>query len=133
MRAHDRMLGVGKLRLQSEPLLGWHGGAKRRLNTVASTQTRDPALDVIRQLFVGQRHVDPHGVTAHGRAFDAAQHAAEWRLLAPRRVGMPGIFVAIVRGIGRLVDSHETRMIWIAARYGVILKLAEIARERDVL
>jgi hypothetical protein len=46
---------------------------------------------------------------------------------------MPSILVAIVRGIGRLVDPHEAGMIWVATCYGVIFKLAEIARERDVL
>jgi hypothetical protein len=51
MRAYNRMLSIGKLCLQSEPLLDRHSGAKRGLNTVASAQTRDLVLDVIRQLF----------------------------------------------------------------------------------
>src|ERR1700751_3882464 len=114
-------------------LLDWHGRTKSRFDTVARTQTRDLVLDVIRQLLIGERHVGPHGVAADGRAFHTAQHAAEWRLLAPRRVGMPSILVAIVRGIGRLVNPHEAGIIRVATSDGVIFKLAEIARERDVL
>src|SRR6516225_7882427 len=127
------MLGIGKLSLQSETLLNRHGGAERGLDAVARAQTGDLGLDMVRQLFVSERHVGPHGVTADGRAFHTAQHAAEWRLLAPRRVGVPDILVAIIGGIGRLVDSDEAGMIRVATRYGVIFKLAEIARERDVL
>src|SRR5262249_16646591 len=108
------MLGIGELRLESKALLDWHSGAERGFNTVASAQIRDLVLDVIRQLLVGQRHVDPHGVTADGRAFHTAEHAAEWWLLAPRRVGMPSILVAIVRGIRRLVYPHEAGMIRVA-------------------
>src|SRR6516165_1698073 len=127
------MLGIGKLCLQREPLLGWHSGAERGLNTVASAQIRDLVLDMIRQLLVGQHHVSPRGITADRRAFNTAQHAAKWRLLAKSRVGVPSILVAIVRGIGRLVDPHEAGMIRVATHYRVIFELAVKARERDVL
>ena len=41
---------------------------------------------------------------ADRRAFHAAQHAAEGRLLAPGGVGVPGVLVAVVGLLGRLVD-----------------------------
>ena len=46
---------------------------------------------------------------------------------------MPGILVAVDRGIGRLVDAHEAGVVGIAARNRMILELAEVPRERDVL
>ena len=67
------------------------------------------------------------------RAFHAAQHAAERRLLAPGGVGVPGVLVAVVGRVGRLVDAHQTGMIGIAAGDRMILELAEMAGERDVL
>src|SRR6185369_12591915 len=70
---------------------------------------------------------------AHRRALDAAQDTPERRLLAPRRVGVPCVLVAVVRHFGRLVDAYESRMIRIAAGDRVILELAEALRERDML
>ena len=46
---------------------------------------------------------------------------------------MPGVLVAVDRSVGRLVDAHETGIVRVAARDGVILELTEVPRERDVL
>src|SRR6516164_5783484 len=37
VRSNDGMLGIGELRFERNALLGWHSGAKRRLNAVAGT------------------------------------------------------------------------------------------------
>ena len=132
MRAHDRMLGVRELRLQGMALLDRHGRTKSRFDTVARAQACDLRLDVLGQPLVGQRHIGPHRVAADMRAFDAAQHAAKRRLLAPGRVGMPSILVAIIRLVGGLVDPHQTGVIGVASRYRMVFELAEMLRERDV-
>jgi hypothetical protein len=59
--------------------------------------------------------------------------APERRLLAPRRIGVPGVLVAIDRRVGRFIDAHEARMVGIAARDRMVLELAEMASERDML
>ena len=91
------MLGVGKLCLQREPLLDRHRGAEGRFDAVARAQPGDLGLDVLGQAVVGLDHVDPHRVAPDRRTFDAAEHAAERRLVAPGGVGMPGVLVAVVR------------------------------------
>jgi hypothetical protein len=48
-------------------------------------------------------------------------------------VGMPGVLVAIVRRVRRLVDAHEPRMVRVAACDGMVLQLAEMPGEGDVL
>ena len=79
-------------------------------------------------------HVDPHRVAADRRALDAAQHAAERaasRAMSRRcarrsRNGRCG-------WSGRLVDAHEPGILGIAAGDRMVLELAEVPRERDVL
>ena len=127
------MLGVGELRLQRMALFDRHRGAKGRFDAVARAQAGDLLLDVLGQPLVGQHHVGPHRVAADRRALDAAQHATERRLLAPGRIGVPGVFVAVVRRVRRLVDADEARVLGIAAGDRVIFQLAEVARKRDVL
>ena len=99
-------------------------------------RARSPAICVLtcsgRRLYASAMF-DPHRVAADRRAFDAAEHAAERRLLAPRGVGVPGVLVAVVRAVGRLVDAHEPGVVGIAAGDRMILELAEVPRERDVL
>ena len=46
---------------------------------------------------------------------------------------MPGVLVAVVGRVGRLVDAHETGMVRIAAGDRMVFQLAEMPRERDVL
>jgi hypothetical protein len=133
MRAHHRVLGVRELRVQREALFDRHRRAEAGLDAVARAQRRDPVLHLLRQAFVGERHVGPGRVAAHGRALDAAQHAAERRLLAPGGVGVPAVLVAIDRRVRRLVDAHQPRVLRIAAGHRVIFELAEVAREGDVL
>ena len=133
VRAHHRVLGVGELRLQRMAFLDRHRGAEARFDAVARAQTGDLGLDVLGQPLVGQHHVGPHRVAADRRALDAAQHAAERRHLAPGGVGVPGVLVAVVGRVGRLVDAHQARIVRIAAGDRVVLQLAEVAGERDVL
>src|ERR671912_659059 len=99
MLANDRMLGIRELLLQAMPLLDRHACSKARLNRMACIKSFDAVLDVIREVFVGARHVRPNGVATDRRAFDASKDGALRRLLAPGRVTVPGIFVMVRRGI----------------------------------
>src|SRR6478672_667787 len=91
----------------------------------------DPVLDVVGEVLVRTRHVRPHRVASHGRAFDAAQHGAKWRLLPPRRVAMPGILIMIRRGVEVLVDESQARMVRVDSQDWMVLQLAEAGRKRD--
>jgi hypothetical protein len=133
MRAHHRMLGIRIRRLERESLLRRHGGAERSLDAVTGAQRCDPRLDLVRQLFVRQRHVRPHRVAADGWALDAAQDAAHRRRLAPGRVGVPRILVAVDRRFGSLVDLNEPGMLRMTADDRMILERAEPLRECDVV
>jgi len=99
---------------------------------VAGAQVGDPVLDVVRQFLVGEGHVGPQGIATDRRTLDAAQHAAERRGLAPGGIGVPGVLVAIVGLIRRLVDAYQTGVLRIAAGHRMVLQLAEAAREGDV-
>ena len=133
VRAHHRVLGIRELRVQCQALFRWHRRAKAGLDAVACAQAGDLRLDVFGQPLVGQHHVGPHRVAAHRRAFDAAQHAAEGRLLAPGGVGVPGVLVAVVGLVGRLVDAHQAGILGVAAGHRVVFEFAEVPREGHVL
>jgi hypothetical protein len=107
--------------------------AAPKVHSMWRAQRGDQRLDMLRQLLVGQRHVGPHGVAAHGRALDAAQHGAHLRDFAPGGVGVPAVLVAVVGRIGRLVDAHQAGVVGVAAGHRVILQLAEAASEGHVL
>ena len=133
MRTHHRMLSVGKLRLQCKALLDGHRRAEARLDAMTCAQAGNLSLDVVRETPVRLDHIGPQHVAAHGRGFDAAEHGAELRAFAPRRVAVPRVFVLLVARIGTAVDAYKPRMVRIAAGHRVVLEIAKAAGERDVL
>ena len=85
------------------------------------------------EVLVRQRHVRPHRVAAGRRALDAAQNTAHRRRLTPRRVGVPRVFVAVERAVGRFVDLHEAWVVRMTAGDGMVFELAEALGECDVI
>ncbi len=129
MRAHDWMLRIRELGLQRQALLDRHGGAEARLDAVARPQVGDLRLHVVGQARMGLHHVGPGGVAADGWALHATQHAAERRRVAPSGVRVPGVLIAIVGHLGRLVDAHQARVVRVAADDRMALEFAETARK----
>ena len=123
----------GNWALQRQALLDRHGRAEGGFDAVARAQPGDPGLDVLRQVLIGEDHIGPHRVAADRGAFDAAQHAAHRRLLAPGRVGVPGVLITVVGRIRILVDAHQPRMIRVAACDRMVFEFAEMPGESDML
>ncbi|MNP39633.1 hypothetical protein D3C76_1332180 [compost metagenome] len=127
------MLSVRVTLLEGQAFFDRHGRAETGLDTVPGTQAFDLGFDIRWQAVVGHDHVRPHGVAAHGRAFQAAQHRAHRRVFAPGGIGVPGILVAVHRGFRRLVDLYQARVVGVAADHRVVLQLAEAPGERYML
>jgi hypothetical protein len=104
-----------ELRMQREAFLGGHRRAEARLDAVAGAKAGNPTLSASGRALYASTMLTHIGVAADGRALDTAKHAAERRLLAPGRIGVPRVLVAIVRLVRRLVDAHEPRILGIAA------------------
>lgn len=130
MRTNHRVLRIRKLRLEGQTLVRRHGGAKGALDAMTCPQRGYHVLDMRWKHFVSQRHIGPHGVAANRRTFDAAQHAAHGRHLAPGGIAMPGVFIPVQRLVRRLVDLHQAGMIGVAADHRVVLHRQNAGQNR---
>ena len=134
MRAHHRMLGVGELRLQREALLDRHRGAEARLDAVARAQAGDLRLDRARA--AARRPAPcwptscrrrPAGIRRSAARSRTAASRARWRRCARRSRSGRSARRATCR------CAPDPGCSGIAAGDRMVLELAEVAREGDVL
>ncbi|MNO75654.1 hypothetical protein D3C76_667090 [compost metagenome] len=133
VNAHDWMLCIRKLGLQLMAFFTRHRRAETRLDAMTGNQVADLRLDLIRQVVIGQHHIRPHRVTADWRALHAAQYGPHGRCLAPGRIGMPSVLVAIERDVRALVDLHQAGRLGVGRRYRVVLQIAKAACKARML